>query len=77
VDEKRKAVWGRWTEAELPGGRRVPVCLEIQPDGQPYTFGGIYAQPGKQPGTVGLPRKMTYSPVRKWTDVEKWKPDED
>jgi serine/threonine-protein kinase len=76
VDEKRKAVWGRWTEAELPGGRRVPICLEIVSGGRPYTFGGDYAQPGKQPGTVGLPRKMTYSPVEEWTDAEKWKPKE-
>jgi hypothetical protein len=55
----------------------VPICLEIVSGGRPYTFGGDYAQPGKQPGTVGLPRIMTYSPVEEWTDAEKWRPDED
>lgn len=75
VDEKRGAVWGRWTEAELPGGRRVPVCLEIEPDRQPYTLGGDYAQLGEQPGTVGLPFHMQFFPVWVWADAEKWKPE--
>lgn len=73
VDEKRRAVWGRWTEAELPGGRRVPICLEITSPG-PYPYGGRHAQPGKEPGTVGLPRMMHLIPVRRWTDAEKWRP---
>jgi serine/threonine-protein kinase len=76
VDEKKQAVWGRWTEAELPGGRKVPVCVEMS-TGKPYPLGGGFAEL-PQPGTVRLPRIKSLVPAMGgWLDAEKWEPDED
>jgi serine/threonine-protein kinase len=76
LDEKKRGVWGRWTEAELPEGRKVPVCLELGVPGTPYPLGRNFAKRGEQPGTVVLPWHTPLYPVNEWTDAEKYEPRE-
>jgi serine/threonine-protein kinase len=59
--EGDEAILGRYTEALLPDGRRLPVC---------YILGdrtGLTRKlPGSKPGKVILPREMEAKPVRRW-----------
>ena len=55
------AVMGRYTEAKLPDGRTLAVCLTLGgPDGY------WEKQPGSQPGAARLPREVPVSAVRRW-----------
>ncbi|HLL03157.1 MAG TPA: protein kinase [Myxococcaceae bacterium] len=44
-------IYGRYVRAHLPGGRTVPICLEVEDDGPVV---GIPKEPGSRPGhTLG------------------------
>jgi serine/threonine protein kinase len=55
--EGREVVYGRWTEAVLPDGRRVPVCMSLGD-----RTGMMSKFEGSKPGAARLPRK-----VKAWT----------
>jgi len=42
-------IYGRYVRAHLPGGRTVPICLEVEDDGPTV---GIPKEPGSRPGHV-------------------------
>lgn len=60
----RPAVIGRYTEARLPDGRRLPVCfvLGLPNEGQ----GRVYAWPGSKPGAAQLQRLQKVSAANHW-----------
>jgi serine/threonine protein kinase len=54
-------VLGRYTEALLPDGRKLTVCIVIGgPDGMAFKY------PGSQPGAVRMRREMPISAVWNW-----------
>jgi serine/threonine-protein kinase len=55
------AVIGRYTEARLPDGRTVPVCIVL---GGPN--GRVPQSPGSKPGAVLLPRELQVTMVWRW-----------
>jgi serine/threonine-protein kinase len=69
VDEKGRAVWGRWTEAEIPGGSKVPVCLELGVNGEPYPIEEGFAEI-LGPGTVMLGRRTALHFVTRWAGAD-------
>lgn len=55
------AVLGRWNEALLPDGRRVPVCFVLfDPTGL------IAKEEGSKPGQAALPKVMRLEPTEFW-----------
>jgi len=62
VNEKERRVYGRWSEAELPGGKKVPVCLILRGPG----WDGYPWMEGSTPGAVKLPKEHTFEPVLHW-----------
>jgi len=58
--EGQEAVLGRYTEALLPDGRRVPVCFVLG------LTGLTIKDSGSKPGEARLPREMSALPVRHW-----------
>jgi serine/threonine-protein kinase len=59
--EGQEVVYGRYTEALLPDGRRVPVCFVL--GGQ---TGLTTKHPGSKPGEARLSREWQALPVRSW-----------
>jgi serine/threonine protein kinase len=57
----QEAVLGRYTEAVLPDGRHVPVCLSLGDQ-----TGLTIKDEGSKPGQAILPREWTALPVRYW-----------
>jgi serine/threonine protein kinase len=57
----QEAVLGRYTEALLPDGRRVPVCFILGD-----LTGLITKNEGSEPGAARLPREWTVLAVRRW-----------
>ncbi|WNG33251.1 hypothetical protein F0U61_06200 [Archangium violaceum] len=56
-----EAVLGRYTEALLPDGRKLPVCIVLGgPEGRSRKL------PGSTPGAVRLPRELPAAAVRRW-----------
>ncbi|HYH99682.1 serine/threonine protein kinase [Hyalangium sp.] len=60
--EGQEAVLGRYTEALLPDGRRVPVCFVLSGDWTGLTI----KSPGSKPGEARLPRAWSAFAVRRW-----------
>jgi serine/threonine-protein kinase len=59
--EGEEAVLGRYTEALLPDGRKLPVCIVLGgPEGRWRKL------PGSKPGAVRLPRELPVSAVWRW-----------
>jgi serine/threonine-protein kinase len=57
----REAVIARYTEARLPDGRTVPVCIVLGgPDGR------VPKARGSKPGAVQLPRELPANAVELW-----------
>jgi serine/threonine-protein kinase len=60
-ERKREAVLARYTSAELPDGREVPVCIVL---------GGLDGRVPKVKGSTAeavlLPRALPADPVRSW-----------
>lgn len=56
-----EAVLGRYTEALLPDGRRVPVCVVLGDQ-----TGLTIKNPGSEPGEARLPREWSAMAVRYW-----------
>jgi serine/threonine-protein kinase len=55
------AVYGRYTEAQLPDGRRFPIC------GALYDWTGLLRkEPGSKPGAARLTRRSYFYPVRRF-----------
>ncbi|RKH40605.1 hypothetical protein [Corallococcus llansteffanensis] len=63
VNEKERIVYGRWTEAELPGNRKVPVCLVLAGSGR--SEGWEWGE-GSAPGAVRLERALMIEAVHHW-----------
>jgi serine/threonine-protein kinase len=59
--EGQEAVLGRYTEALLPDGRRVPVCFVLGD-----LTGLTIKNPGSKPGQARLPREFSALAVRLW-----------
>ena len=57
-----ESVLGRYTEALLPDGRRVPVCITLGGDPTGLTS----KHEGSRPGEARLPREMSAVPVHYW-----------
>jgi serine/threonine-protein kinase len=57
----REAILGRYTEALLPDGRRVPVCI-IPGD----LSGLMVVGEGSKPGEAILPKEMSALAVEQW-----------
>ncbi|QRN97011.1 protein kinase [Archangium violaceum] len=56
-----QAVLGRYTEALLPDGRKLPVCIVLGgPEGRWRKL------PGSKPGAVRLPRELPVAAVWRW-----------
>jgi serine/threonine-protein kinase len=56
-----EVAYGRYTEALLPDGRRVPVCLVLG------DLSGLTPMfPGSKPGEARLPREWSALAVRYW-----------
>jgi serine/threonine-protein kinase len=59
--EGEESVLGRYTEALLPDGRKLPVCIVL---------GGVDGLreklPGSKPGAVRLKRQLPVAAVRRW-----------
>ena len=55
------AVLGRYTEAVLPDGRKVPVCIVV--GGQDGRWAKL---PGSKPGAAVLPRLVPFTVVERW-----------
>lgn len=56
-----EVVLGRYTEALLPDGRRVPVCFVLG------DLSGLLGKlPGSKPGEAVLPREWSITPVQYW-----------
>jgi eukaryotic-like serine/threonine-protein kinase len=55
-------VLGRYTEALLPDGRRVPVCMTLGPD----RSGLMVKNPGSKPGEARLDRRDFATVVEVW-----------
>jgi len=55
------SVIGRYTEAQLPDGRRLPVCIELG-----NVDGRVPARPGSRPGEVQMQRIHAIHPVMRW-----------
>jgi hypothetical protein len=62
IKEGKEAVMGRYTEALLPDGRRVPICFVLWVD---WT-GLIKKDEGSKPGEARLPRELPAEPVTFW-----------
>jgi len=60
--EGPEAVYGRYTEALLPDGRRFPVCFTLGGDHTGLTIKGD----GSKPGAARLPREWRAMAVRRW-----------
>jgi serine/threonine-protein kinase len=58
---EREAVVIRYTEARLPDGRTLPVCIVL---GGPV--GRVPKAPGSKPGVVKLPRALPANAVERW-----------
>jgi serine/threonine-protein kinase len=59
--EGEEAVLGRYTEALLPDGRKLPVCIVLGgPEGRWRKL------PGSKPGAVRLPRELPVAAVWRW-----------
>jgi len=57
----RDAVYGRYTEALLPDGRRVPICFAL------WDEAGIFPkEPGSKPGEARLPRVLDVMALDRW-----------
>ncbi|QAT88168.1 protein kinase [Corallococcus coralloides] len=54
---------GRYTEAHLPDGRTLPVCIEL---GDRNTQGYYPPFPGSKPGAVIMNRIVPANPVQRW-----------
>jgi hypothetical protein len=52
-----------WTRAELPGGQRIPVCIAM---GWGEWGGYPWKEPGTQPGTVSLPKRIQFLVMRRF-----------
>jgi serine/threonine-protein kinase len=59
--EGQEAVLGRYTEALLPDGRRVPVCFVLGD-----LTGLTIKNPGSKPGEARLPREWSALAVQRW-----------
>jgi serine/threonine-protein kinase len=59
--EGYEAVYGRYTEALLPDGRRVPVCFILGDQ-----TGLTIKNPGSKPGEARLPRESSVLAARRW-----------
>jgi serine/threonine-protein kinase len=59
--EGQEAVLGRYTEALLPDGRRVPVCFVLGD-----LTGLTIKNPGSKPGEARLPREWSALALRRW-----------
>ncbi|SEU14718.1 serine/threonine protein kinase [Stigmatella erecta] len=59
--EGEEAVLGRYTEALLPDGRRVPVCMVLGD-----LTGLTIKYPNSKPGQARLPREMSALAIRRW-----------
>lgn len=59
--EGQEAVLGRYSEALLPDGRRVPVCFVLGD-----LTGLTIKNPGSKPGEARLPREWSALAVRRW-----------
>ena len=57
-----EAVLGRYTEALLPDGRRVPICIVLGD----YASGLVMKNPGSKPGQARLPRELHATSVLRW-----------
>jgi eukaryotic-like serine/threonine-protein kinase len=57
-----EGVLGRYTEALLPDGRKLSVCIIL---GDPND-GRVAKEPGSKPGAVRLPRELPVFAVRRW-----------
>jgi serine/threonine protein kinase len=57
-----EAVLGRYTEALLPDGRRVPICIVLGD----YASGLVMKNPGSKPGQARLPRELRATSVQRW-----------
>jgi serine/threonine-protein kinase len=56
-----EAVLGRYTEALLPDGRKLPVCIVLGgPDGRWRKL------PGSKPEAVRLPKELPVAAVWRW-----------
>jgi len=55
-----------WTEAHLPDGQKLPVCLELGfQEGK-----GYWKDPGTQPGTFALPKRTPVTVTRRFERPE-------
>jgi eukaryotic-like serine/threonine-protein kinase len=61
TNEGRDSVLGRYTEALLPDGRRIPVCITFGSDPT-----GLVSKDPTAPGETRLPRVWFAKPVRRW-----------
>lgn len=66
MNEKERVAYGRWTEAELPGGKKVPVCLTITRYDTMYGRVGYKWSKGSTPGAVRMPKELMVSVVNRW-----------
>ncbi len=59
-DDGDPAVYGRYTQALLPNGRKLPVCFVLSRE-------GIWSwEKGSKPGAVRLPRVLRINAVHRW-----------
>jgi serine/threonine-protein kinase len=56
-----EAVLGRYTEALLPDGRRLPICFILWDH-----TGLLTKREGSKPGAARLPRRVEMMAVRRW-----------
>ncbi len=62
MNEKERVAYGRWTEAELPDGKKVPVCLILASSrGDGYRW-----MEGSAPGAVRLPKHVPFEIAHRW-----------
>ncbi|MBN1207311.1 MAG: hypothetical protein JXB05_20675, partial [Myxococcaceae bacterium] len=62
VDADASRVMGRFTEAVLPDGRRVPVCFVLWD----RRTGQMHGDAGSKPDAIKLPRQVNVEPVHEW-----------
>ncbi len=60
VTQENEVVLGRYTEALLPDGRRVPICFILGISGL------VTKQEGSKPGEARLRRQLNAIPVERW-----------
>jgi serine/threonine-protein kinase len=59
-------IQGYWTQAELPWGQKMPVCMVLGFDER----GGYWKEPGPHPGTFKISRQAAFTVTRRFERPE-------